>query len=734
MTLVERNYSSVCYSHLGWWPFLTFSVGLYLTGLAVLLSFTFVLQQGLAKWLFNFRMQFRRKLTNLIIPLDTIAGKSIFIVTLTANMAYITLALFRTTKPVFICVTMATTLIFLMELMVTLILLVYSIMRLLAATNPLIHWFSLLNIVDILTLLHPLISLCVGYDWLGLRTLRFLWLTETARLLKILPCTNSEDIVKVGKILCRFLGMWLAASGLIQLFECSGDPWDITQQPLTFWTSAYFTIVTLSTVGYGDITLTTVCGRIFVTFFIISGMVIYAVAIPTLLDIILSYYHTSQFRRHNLAPQLGQLLIVCGHITPESVNSFLKELLHPDKEDKQTYVLFLHPQYPSQELRQVLKRYYTRVQYFMGSPLSTKDLYASHLHEAKSLVVLANRQSLDYLDEDRANILRVVSVKNTCASTVVILQLLSHYSKDMLASVPGWNPSSDVVICLNELKMSILAQTCVTPGFCTFISNLFFATTLLQMRMCTSMQLSWRQLYITGACNEIYSAPLSQTFIGLKVSRVACICFEKLGLTLLAVGHKDSHLFTTQVIQECAVGYFMADKAQEVLLAQIYCRQCHSEITNRRHIRACSCQPSPHLIPPTFSFNPLPITSTPIPPPVSHSYLSSYGTPPPNIEDPCLPPCPLWEHIVVCIFTSDQSKITGLSCFLKPLRSLSSLPIVIVTHPNYFRREWVTLSDHTQIYCVPGSPLDWECLQQASIENSKICVILTAPISLKESR
>lgn len=65
---------------------------------------------------------------------------------------------------------------------------------------------------------------------------------------------------------CMFLISW-------QL-ENSGDPLEfLNPQSLTYWECVYFLIVTMSTVGYGDIYCQTSLGRAFIVFFILVGLV-----------------------------------------------------------------------------------------------------------------------------------------------------------------------------------------------------------------------------------------------------------------------------------------------------------------------------------------------------------------------------------------------------------------------------------------------------------------------------
>ena len=57
--------------------------------------------------------------------------------------------------------------------------------------------------------------------------------------------------------------------------ENSDDPFSghRNTQNLTYWDCVYFTLVTMSTVGYGDIACKTTIGRIFMVFFILGALV-----------------------------------------------------------------------------------------------------------------------------------------------------------------------------------------------------------------------------------------------------------------------------------------------------------------------------------------------------------------------------------------------------------------------------------------------------------------------------
>jgi len=57
--------------------------------------------------------------------------------------------------------------------------------------------------------------------------------------------------------------------------ENSGDPFAdfANANPLSYWDCVYFTLVTMSTVGYGDVYCETTLGRFFMVFFILGALV-----------------------------------------------------------------------------------------------------------------------------------------------------------------------------------------------------------------------------------------------------------------------------------------------------------------------------------------------------------------------------------------------------------------------------------------------------------------------------
>ncbi|XP_048514249.1 calcium-activated potassium channel slowpoke isoform X22 [Athalia rosae] len=478
---------------------------------------------------------------------------------------------------------------------------VYFFIRFIAASDKLWFMLEMYSFVDYFTIPPSFVSIYLDRTWIGLRFLRALRLMTVPDILQYLNILKTSSSIRLAQLVSIFISVWLTAAGIIHLLENSGDPFEFTNpQHLSYWTCVYFLIVTMSTVGYGDVFCQTILGRTFLVFFLLVGLAIFASCIPEIIDLI----GTRNKYGGTLKNERGRRhIVVCGHITYESVSHFLKDFLHEDREDVDVEVVFLHRKPPDLELEGLFKRHFTTVEFFQGTIMNPIDLQRVKVHEADACLVLANKYCQDPDAEDAANIMRVISIKNYSDDIRVIIQLMQYHNKAYLLNIPSWDwKQGDDVICLAELKLGFIAQSCLAPGFSTMMANLFamrsFKTKwLVDWNQSPDMQ-AWQNDYLRGTGMEMYTETLSPTFIGMPFAKATELCFTKLKLLLLAIEIKgdagtDSKISINPRGAKIAAntqGFFIAQSADEVKRAWFYCKACHDDIKDETLIKKCKCK------------------------------------------------------------------------------------------------------------------------------------------------
>ncbi|XP_062559398.1 calcium-activated potassium channel slowpoke isoform X17 [Armigeres subalbatus] len=470
---------------------------------------------------------------------------------------------------------------------------VYFFIRFIAASDKLWFMLEMYSFVDYFTIPPSFVSIYLDRTWIGLRFLRALRLMTVPDILQYLNILKTSSSIRLAQLVSIFISVWLTAAGIIHLLENSGDPLEFNNpQQLSYWTCVYFLIVTMSTVGYGDVYCETVLGRTFLVFFLLVGLAMFASSIPEIIELVGS---GSKYGGELKREQGKRHIVVCGHITYESVSHFLKDFLHEDREDVDVEVVFLHRKPPDLELEGLFKRHFTTVEFFQGTIMSPIDLQRVKVHEADACLVLANKYCQDPDAEDAANIMRVISIKNYSDDIRVIIQLMQYHNKAYLLNIPSWDwKQGDDVICLAELKLGFIAQSCLAPGFSTMMANLF---AMRSFKTSPDTQ-AWQNDYLQGTGCEMYTETLSPSFTGMTFPQASELCFTKLKLLLLAIEIKGEEGADSKIsinprgakIHANTQGFFIAQSADEVKRAWFYCKACHDDIKDETLIKKCKCK------------------------------------------------------------------------------------------------------------------------------------------------
>lgn len=153
------------------------------------------------------------------------------------------------------------------------------VLRIYMSEKPLKFVFSFFGIIDFLAILP--FYLAIGVDLRSLRALRFLRLFRILKLVRYNKALNQfSRAIKSAKeqiflfILITLILIYFSAVG-IYYFENEAQPEHFS----SIFDSLWWAIITLTTVGYGDVYPITVGGKVFTFFILMIGLGI--VAIPT---------------------------------------------------------------------------------------------------------------------------------------------------------------------------------------------------------------------------------------------------------------------------------------------------------------------------------------------------------------------------------------------------------------------------------------------------------------------
>lgn len=331
--------------------------------------------------------------------------------------------------------------------------------------------------------------------------------------------------------------------------------------------------VTVATVGYGDITPNTILGR-----FAAMGMIgIAIITVPDMTNDLLAKMASQSVyarARYNAKSGRSQHVLICGDVKSSSIIEFFKELFHEDHEMENLHAVVLQPGLPTHEMQMILKdpAFQLSVTYLEGSPLNDKDLNRANAEKARAVFLLTNKFSAQPDNEDAKIILQQFSIQrylrlyspNQLKRTLFCMQLIRPENKRHLVTAGSSGHNRDgnndnqenmnLVVCLNEIKMGVIAKAVIFPGTNTLIMNLLssFADDTNTGASNATKHIEgietleededssdWIGEYQRGCDWEIYTTALSPSFEGATFCTLSEILYSKLGIVLFGLEVED---------------------------------------------------------------------------------------------------------------------------------------------------------------------------------------------------
>jgi len=357
----------------------------------------------------------------------------------------------------------------------------------------------------------------------------------------------TESLVMVSLIFI-FAGTFLVCESEMVSSEEMNDRWG--RERIYFHDALYLTIITISTVGYGDLFPLSLPGKMIVVCMIITSLIVISRQTNQLLTLMSVQ---SEYARMVYVPDSArsQHVIVCGSISFETARDFLEEFFHPDHSQRDVTIVFLDSSPPSFDMQFLLRspEYAARTIFLEGSPFNEQDLIRAEASKCKLFFVLSNKFTADVEREDFGTILRCLAFKehvkhNSPAGDInTIMQLIRSENKVHFSFSIHGNSEKIQTLCMDEIKLHLIAKSCLIPGFCTLISNL---TRSASAEIPKNAE-TWIKEYAAGSEYEIYRAPLSPYFKSRKFKDCAIEIYKEFGCTMFAIEIVDA-AGNTQVV------------------------------------------------------------------------------------------------------------------------------------------------------------------------------------------
>ena len=427
----------------------------------------------------------------------------------------------------------------------------YYFIEITLAHHRILHILSLNSLAQFITML-PAFLCFITNDYLNSYTYM---LANACRVFRFYRITNgfnyfgfaSENNVKkqILMIVNTILNMIFIISGLMQIVEraeidkllkIQTDQLSILQLKLRkhFHHYLYYTIVSISTVGFGDISPYTFMGKII---FIILVFMILIVIQHQINDLISLVSAQSDYARNSYSAKtdLSHILLV-GNISTESLKSFCQEFFHPDHGSQYRHAVILNPHIPPRDLEIFLHEPEIEnfVFYLEGDPLNEKDLLRADVHKAKACVIFNDKNSKDPYSGDHQSLFLGIFIKKFVynhnrdqnKNDITFNELMNYSNTSFHICLQLNKPDSishfynsfqpiyqkvmkpDQLIVIESLKMNLLSKSCITPGIMALITNLIMTSGDVD----EANEEDWMKEYSDGRGHEIYRIQLKEYY------------------------------------------------------------------------------------------------------------------------------------------------------------------------------------------------------------------------------
>ncbi|KAI9168331.1 hypothetical protein H9P43_007703 [Blastocladiella emersonii ATCC 22665] len=421
--------------------------------------------------------------------------------------------------------------------------------------------FSPLMLIELLTTAPMIVSMFLAHGPLMFVPYYLRCIAVIPRLRRFLHIRLevSEVMVPTDALREKLIVLVSTLLAIIYTVMCSVQYAEMVMgdQVLTLMDTVYFTVVSLTTVGYGDITAKSTVGRIV----IIIGIILAFVAIPPLVSSAMDTYRARREGGGIYERRAIPHVVLIGRFDDAT---FVSSLLHAfffNENAVPIKVVLLTRRKPSSDVKTLINTpaFRDHVFYIMGSALNEGDLSRAQVRSALGVFFISNNTS----SEDERNVLRVWSVARFAPE--VELYIYTHRPEYERFHYQH----ATAVVCADDLKQALLGCNSIHRGVATLVTNLINNSAPLD-----SYAKPWMVQYGDGLGHEIYNFAVRQVFVGRRFHHLCAYLFIEFQVIAIAVRipiiHRTKEYETTDnhVVLNPSDDYVIRGNEEIVCIAQ----------------------------------------------------------------------------------------------------------------------------------------------------------------------
>jgi voltage-gated potassium channel len=330
-------------------------------------------------------------------------------------------------------------------------------------------------------------------------------------------------------ILGATLFILLGGAVTLHLLESS-----VNKGVANFFDAIYWALISMTTTGYGDITPTTVAGRVVAIVVVLSGVLLFSMVTATVASVFVEKkiregkgLETVKSKDH---------IVLCGWNT--NAEEFIEGLLRSMAVKKLPLVLV--NELSEDEVESLKYKYRDQDFRFLRGDFTREDVLArANILQARSAILLADTSGQRSLEKaDERTILATLGIKSMAKEVKTCAELLNPENKQHLMRA-----NVDEIVLRGENIGSLLAGATVSPGIPRVISSLLSP----------------------DEENNLWKVEIPEAFVGKPVSDLSAYLKEKSRALLIALLSEQKGLILDDILTDdlSAIDQFIKRKFEE---------------------------------------------------------------------------------------------------------------------------------------------------------------------------